>query len=232
MTGQKNGLITRLQEWIGGEFVAFHCLAHKLELALSDAMKHVPGIFSFKCLIEGLYAYFHKSAKNEREVRALSAEIGSHFYKIGKLFDIRWVASSFNCIDSVLKSYPSLVRYFQMQADSSSQCKGFHSKLTSWTTVADFCFVKNVLFPLKQFSLYCQEENSSVMECFARISTMINTISALGEGMGIALSQFHDAQSQHHESGFLFKEIAISCPTAAAKKAFDKFKMSTATQLK
>ena len=119
-----------------------------------------------------------------------------------------------------------------MQADSSSKCKGFHSKLTSWTTVAELCFVKDVLFPLKQFSLYCQEENSSVMECFARISTMINTISALGEGMGIALSQFHDAQSQHHESGFLFKEIAISCPTAAAKKAFDKFKMSTATQLK
>jgi hypothetical protein len=80
---------------------------------------------------------------------------------------------------------------------------GFLSKLMSWTTIAELCFMKDILLTLRQFSLFYQEEDSYVMDCHARISTMINSIFAMNEGKGPILKQLYDTEAEQTESGYI-----------------------------
>ena len=52
--------------------IVWHCANHRLELSVSDAVKSVSEINSFKAFFGKLHVLYHASPKNSRDLQAVS----------------------------------------------------------------------------------------------------------------------------------------------------------------
>jgi len=97
--------------------------------------------------------------------------------KAKKVFDLRWVFSSFVAVRSVLHDYPALFKHFsalseQLQSSSSSKEKSKFKRLakklqswfllskTPWFLFSEIYKLKDTLRDLKQLSLYLQKNEA------------------------------------------------------------------------
>lgn len=120
LTSKTTGLIARLKRDFPN-IQSIHCLAHCLELAVHDALKEVAGCSHFEIFISKLYALYHQSAKNARLLEEAAADLNMQVLRIGQIFNIRWVASSFNTVKAVWNNYPALARHFKTASEDAGR---------------------------------------------------------------------------------------------------------------
>lgn len=58
LQGINNGALALLRQMIGSNIIGFHCLAHKLELAVNDVLKAVTAVSHFQMFCDSLFAHF------------------------------------------------------------------------------------------------------------------------------------------------------------------------------
>lgn len=162
MTGKDSGLILRLKKDFPS-LKSVHCLAHKLELAVHDFLKCVTGCNHFEHFISKLYTMHHQSTKNARLLSEAASAVHISLLKIGKIFTIRWVASSYSAVQAVWKDFPTLAQ--QMRAASEDRTytdperkkyTGMLNRLTRTGFVTDLATMRDVLQELKSLSLKLQ----------------------------------------------------------------------------
>ncbi|XP_076613003.1 E3 SUMO-protein ligase KIAA1586-like [Chaetodon auriga] len=83
MLGKKSGVATRLTLRFPELFV-WHCMTHRLELAVSDAVYEVNSVNHF---LQKLYSLYRMSNKNKRELKDAAAEESSQLLHIGRVLD-------------------------------------------------------------------------------------------------------------------------------------------------
>ena len=82
MLGRKAGVGT-LVKLKYPRIILWHCLNHRLELAVGDAVKEVHGISHFQSFISKLHSIYSASPKNIRELQQCSASLDEQMLKIG-----------------------------------------------------------------------------------------------------------------------------------------------------
>jgi hypothetical protein len=70
MLGNKSGVARKLREKFPN-IIIWHCAAHRLQLALGDSIKKIRELNHFEIFIDKLYAFYHQSTKNQRELNAV-----------------------------------------------------------------------------------------------------------------------------------------------------------------
>lgn len=88
LIGKQNGLIARLKQDLP-RLQAVHCLAQRLELAVSDSLKEVAGCNHLDFFLSKLYSLYHQSSKNARELEEAVAELNMQILKIGNVSTVR-----------------------------------------------------------------------------------------------------------------------------------------------
>jgi len=83
---------------------------------------------------------------------AASEELGEQFRKIGKVFDVSWVSSSYKTVDEVFSLLPALALQFQKATnDTASPSKdrakatAMAKKIQSFSFIAELALLKDVL---------------------------------------------------------------------------------------
>lgn len=71
----------------------WHCLNHRLELAVNDTMKDISATNHFKSFIDSLYVLYNNSPKNKNELKNICNELDIIFLNIGRVLNVRWVVS-------------------------------------------------------------------------------------------------------------------------------------------
>jgi len=79
---------------------------------VSNCLKEVNGVNHFQSFIENVYSLYHKSPKNTTELKVCANSLDKQLLRIGKIFIIRWVASSNQTIKAVWNNYESLYLHF------------------------------------------------------------------------------------------------------------------------
>ena len=115
MLGTQTGVATRLAGKFPRLFI-WHCLNHRLELTVADSVKGINPINHLQAFIDKLYTLYNQSSKNCRELREVAAELDSRVLKIGRILDVRWVASSLRTVKAVWDSYEALHRHYEASA--------------------------------------------------------------------------------------------------------------------
>jgi len=100
MLGRKASVSTKLQSMYPN-LIVWHCLNHRLELAVYDILKEINGTNNFQSFIENLYALYHNSPKNMTELKECASSLEQQLLHIGTIFTIRWMASSEKTIKAV-----------------------------------------------------------------------------------------------------------------------------------
>ncbi|KAJ8882970.1 hypothetical protein PR048_014809 [Dryococelus australis] len=83
MLGMNSGVSKKLVTKYAN-IVLWHCINHRLELALSDAVGEVSGVNNFQIFMDKLYILYNNSPKNQRQLVVCAAKLDQQVKKIGK----------------------------------------------------------------------------------------------------------------------------------------------------
>jgi len=113
----------------------WHCLNHRLELAVNGTMKDINATYHFKRFIDSLYVLYNNSPKNKNELKDICNELDIIFVNIERVLDVRWVASSWRAVKSMWRTFPALSQHFHSSslditrdAKSRSKYLGLYKK--------------------------------------------------------------------------------------------------------
>ena len=109
MIGKSSGVLTRLKEVFPG-IMLWHCMCHRLELAVGDAVKSTKQVNHIQSFLDKLYSVYNLP-KAQRELACCASELDIKVKKIGRVLGVRWAASSFRTVEAIWSNYPALVSH-------------------------------------------------------------------------------------------------------------------------
>eukprot|EP00794_Sanderia_malayensis_P005140 gene5140-5788_t len=132
--------------------VIWHCMNHRPELAVSDAVKSINGFYTLESFFNKIYSIYSFSAKMQRELKEIASKLDVELRKIGKVFTIRWAASTYRAVYALWSLFPALHEHFSTLAkdDSIDSVKratysGIAKKLATKEFVEDVAVIKDCL---------------------------------------------------------------------------------------
>lgn len=191
----------------------FHCMNHKLELAVHDAVSSTNKVSHLRMFMDTLYAYYSRSPDHCRMVESVSETLDTDMRKIGKVFDVRWLSSSYRSVDAVYSSYPALIGQLTSASVSpkalskdKTKANGMIKRMQSFSFVAEIALMRDVLEVLQGLSLYLQKRSASVIDAKDRFDTDLRSLAALKIVDGLTLKA---VKKQINESG-TFAGISVT----------------------
>ena len=208
MLGKNSGALTQLQNMFP-KIVLWHCMCHRIELAIGDAVKSVGQVNHVKSFLDKLYSVFSQSPKAQRELEESASQVHSELLRIGRVLDFRWAASSYRSLCAVWKSYPALYHHC-MYSDSSKQSKhkstytGMANVLKSPQFVHSLAVLLDALESISKLSLALQSETCSLGEAYSKVKRAIRCLELQKEGeLGEYYKEYEDCEGS-------FKGVELS----------------------
>ena len=112
MLGVHSGVGARLKKKFPA-LLLWHCLSHHLELAISDAVSSINGFYPIQAFFDKIYSVYSYSSKLERQLCEISIDLDSKLKKIGKIFTVSWIASSYRAVKALWNDNPALYVHFK-----------------------------------------------------------------------------------------------------------------------
>ncbi|KAL4082353.1 hypothetical protein QTP88_030035 [Uroleucon formosanum] len=210
LLGKTNGVAARLKEKFPIIF-SWHCINHRLELAVNDVLKDITAMYHFKYFLDTLYSLYSRSPKNQNELKLHCESLNEIFLKIGRVLDVRWVASSYRTVKVVWKMYPALYKHFKEASEDKyrdqktrSKYKGLCKRLESLQFLSDLALMCDVLSELSQLSLDLQSRDATLIQADKKIKRTIRVIDSLKTINGDYYAEAVEAIEQ-----MMFKDIPL-----------------------
>jgi hypothetical protein len=108
--GQHKGVATLLRQRYR-LLQTFHCMTHRVELAVKNTVDTVNAVSQFTIYIDALYKVYSMSPKNQRELNIIAESLSTELLKVQKVLDVRWVFSSFVAVKDALSDFNALHRH-------------------------------------------------------------------------------------------------------------------------
>ncbi|KAK7939074.1 hypothetical protein WMY93_002400 [Mugilogobius chulae] len=234
MMGKYRGAATLLREKINANLTVIHCMNHKLELAVHDAVKHSTEASHFQMFIDSLYAFFSQSPKHLRELELTASNLGTQARRIGRVFDVRWLSSSCTSVTALWESYPTLVKLFGALAEDSSRssserakCRGIHNKMTQWLFLLEMALVKDALEILQALSLFLQRRDATAVTANTEVDVAVKTLRSMRQIDGTSAKRLNG----EYESAKTFKGVNVSQPHNIQRRLDDNGIISASAAL-
>ncbi|XP_065891820.1 E3 SUMO-protein ligase KIAA1586-like [Dysidea avara] len=199
MFGSQSGVAKRIQNAFPNVVIC-HCLNHRLELAVGDAVSEISGVNHFKILFDKLYHTYHTSAKNKKELEECCQDLTTHFYSIGRVLDTRWVASSFRTVKAVWTVYyPLHCHLIKASKDTSRNSPeqktflGLATKLSSAAFVLNLATMYDCLEELSNLSEDLQERKITLPRAQALIYRAIRVFHSMVDYPGVKYKEAKSA---------------------------------------
>jgi hypothetical protein len=156
----------------------------------------VHGVDKFVSFVQSLHTLYSMSPKNLLELKNISVELGEQIAKIGKIFDVRWVASSLRTVSAIWKSYASLYHHFynmskneSMTSANRAKLSGLARKLQSPQFLLNIALMNDVLNEISPLSLLLQNQQSSLASADHYVKKTIRVLESLKNEPGDFVSE-------------------------------------------
>ena len=124
MMGKKGGVLQHLQAKIGRPIIiVMPCVAHRLELAVLDAVKRCSYLSRFEDTVKSIFKVYFKSPKRRREVNEIANILEEDTIYYSGIQATRWLASRHRAICSLEKHFPTTVMHLQHKARFSDRMR-------------------------------------------------------------------------------------------------------------
>ena len=168
--------------------IPWHCLNHRLELGVDDAVKSCTALNHFKIFIEKLYCVHSCSPKNRYALQKCAANVNAELLKIGKILGTRWVASSFRTVKAVWVSYSALFAHFgeasndkSLDGKEKATFSGLARKLQTKSFLLNLALMVDALQELSDLSESLQAQSITLPRATITIKRQIEIFRARKE---------------------------------------------------
>lgn len=222
MMGKESGVSTKLLEKFPN-IIVWHCLNHRLQLVLDDAIKDIKGINNFKFFIDKLYAIYHQSPKNQRELNEIATDLGTEIVKIGRVLGPRWAACSLRTTKAVWNNYAALCIHFK----SNEKFSGLLNRLTNLEFFYDLAIMIDILQEFSLLSEALQSRSINIVKANQLILRSINAIEHLKGTLGN-----YESKIENYVQSMEFCDIKIKSNSRYMKLPREKLLNSIKNLLK
>ena len=183
------GLVEKEIPWIFWMW----CLAHRVELALKDALKHTAFDLIDDMLIR-LYYIYEKSPKKCRELEEVISDLQQCvvFDDAGirpiRASGSRWVSHKLNAMKRVLSKYGAYTSHLiALTTDGSvkdvdrAKLRGYVSKWIDAKYLLGCAFFVDLLSPCAIFSKVLQEDDIDILEAFTSLLRTVKDVNKLSD---------------------------------------------------
>lgn len=210
LLGKRNGVAKRLKDRYPLIF-SLHCMNHRLELAVCDSIKDVNATNHFKSFMDSLYVLYNASSKNQNELKNICNDLDTLFLKVGRVLDVRWVASSLRAVKVVWTMYEALCNHFSnASSDPNRDCKtrskysGLRKRLASPEFLLDLGLMCDCLNELSVLSNLLQKRSTTLIQAQQHINRSIRVLISFKDFKGEYMTKAIIATN-----GMSFKNIRL-----------------------
>ena len=197
----KNHSVTALLKKDVPQLIAMHCVNHRLELSVLDALKKKNSdVFSkIKKVLHLLYNHYHRSPKALRELKSLAEAMQVKFLKPSKMNGTRWMPHLYRALTILLKdeNYKLYTTHFEDivnegtgGASSLGRAKKILKFLKSQKLMHYMHFLLDVLEVLSDLSLEFQHDECSLPDVVKAFDHALTKMVGLQQRPGRHLDSF------------------------------------------
>ncbi|KAJ8042608.1 hypothetical protein HOLleu_09403 [Holothuria leucospilota] len=211
MMGAKGGVAT-LEKKDVPRLVEIHCVAHRLELAVLDALKSNSYLKEVEDIIEEVYKLYHYSPKKRRELKELSTVMDEALSQYGSISTIRWLASRSRAAETLLKNFPATITHMEQmveigKATEKPKCKGLLKKMKTVKFVKYLHFVLDFTKQLSILSQQFQKEHSLIIDVMEELETATLHLTEFKLASGPKVCEFENTYDEEHKT---YRGITLS----------------------
>ena len=100
MLGIKGNVRKKFKEQFPA-LIIWHCMNHRLELAVLDVVKLIDGLYALENLFNKIYSVNSFSAKLQRELKEIASTLEAELRKIRNVSTIRWATSTYRAVNAL-----------------------------------------------------------------------------------------------------------------------------------
>ena len=202
--GNRAGIATRIKADVP-HLVITHCVAHRLELAANNAIKHHKVMREIQDILQHIHKHYHYSPKALRELKLLADALEEKVLKPTNLSGTRWLPYIEKALEVLTKNFRVILAHFEHivesrsgTADVQGRAKFVSKKLKDYTFLNLTFFMRDVLKILSQLSLKMQRDDLTLSQLFDALATchlsLVELRTSDGKFLQDFLSEVHDGQ--------------------------------------
>ena len=186
--GIYSGALTRLKEqrpWL----ITFHCVNHRLELGIKDAVAQVPKFREIDSFYTTLFYLFKNSGKLKSECQQAASALDVTFYPLPKIQGTRFVNHRRRGFKKLLHNWPALLTSFtntlaygrNCRGETRAKLEGILKKLKSYKFLCQVAAYLDVLDAISPLSLVFESDLLMAYEVPPAVEKTINQLEDLIE---------------------------------------------------
>jgi hypothetical protein len=111
MTSVDKGVVGYLMKFARNPIRKTHCMAHRLQIALTHATETIEYFEEFESVINKIYKfYMSRSHKRFNHLRKMAEELDERIYSLNYIFKVRWVASELVAVKKIKAMWKTIVK--------------------------------------------------------------------------------------------------------------------------
>ncbi|XDV21783.1 hypothetical protein PO909_026803 [Leuciscus waleckii] len=204
--GSKGGVIALLQKDAGDFIIPFHCMPHRLELAMLSVQKDNAMIRQVYDMLHLVWKTYHFSPKSMRELKAIGEDLGVDVLVPGGVKGTRWLPHVSRALETFLKPgqnghqgqftavhcHMDHLAGSSANADVAGRATKVKKSIEDGTFVAFCHFLTDVFAGITKFSLLLQKNETILPQAVCALGNLLVTteVMAARPKPGGRLSQF------------------------------------------
>ena len=195
--GAKNGVAKKLSDSVDNKVVVTHCVAHKLELGVLDAVKQVGYLKKFEDTLKRICKFYSFSPKRREELKRLASFLDETLKMHTEIKAIRWVSSKLRALEAVCQDINVTVTHMEQiletsnRADELGQAKAILTDLKSVKFVKYIHLMLDVLTAITKVSVLFQNKDLLLFEVKEAVDTLYMNLHVMTNEPGEHLSKFY-----------------------------------------
>ena len=195
--GAKNGVAKKLSDSVENNVIVTHCVAHKLELGVLDAVKKNDYLKKFEDTLKRICKFYSFSPKRRQELKKLASVLGEDLIMHTEIKAIRWVSSKLRALEAVCQDMNITVTHMEQvletsnRADELGQAKAILTDLTSVKFVKYIHLMLDVLTAITSTSVMFQNKDLLMFKVKEAVDTLFMKIYAMSNEPGDHMSKFY-----------------------------------------
>jgi transposase-like protein len=224
MTGRKTGVGARLAAKCPG-LIQVHCVAHRLNLSCTDALKQHPYLQLLREKVNSLFSHFSKSSARCDKLKLFQEAIGEQQVRLKHAIEIRWLAM-FDAVAAIHKSYGALVATLTDEVNKASgptvKAQAILDFITDYNFPAAIALLSDALKIVTDLRKKFQEDDIDLSHVTPNVEITIGKLQAMQHHPGPCLREFID-NVRFDEHQCAYRGATLSC-TREQFEAFETLK--------
>ncbi|XP_060063627.1 uncharacterized protein C17orf113-like [Ylistrum balloti] len=180
MVGCRNGVAVKIKE-LNHSLVSVHCVAHRLNLAASQASKGVEYAEEYKRRINMLYHFYSDSSVKYDKLRELQELLHGQVCQVPEGTSVRWLSVE-NAVKMIFKYYDSIVMSLEDDKDKTGEAKGLWGFIATCLFILMTALLIDVLSVVGTLSLIFQKDSVNLSAIRSNVDSTVETIRAMLNG--------------------------------------------------